>query len=105
MRAGRLRHRLAVQALAETRDADGGISTGWATSTTVWGSIEPLSGREFFEADASGSDVTHKIRVRQPLAATRKHRILFKSRTFAIESVLNVNERDREIVIMAKEDV
>ena len=46
MRAGRLRHRLNLQESTETRNAHGEAIITWATSYTVWGAVEPLSGSE-----------------------------------------------------------
>lgn len=106
MRAGRLRHRLVIKSLTETRDADGAISTVWTTTVaTIWGRVEPLTGREFSEVAASGAETTHKIRIRHFAGLTRKHRLLFGSRVFAIESVMDVDERDREMIVMCKEEV
>ena len=105
MRAGKLRHRLALQNATET---DSGTGTGhldktWTTYATVWGSIEPLSGRELVEQEQVQSEVTHKTKIRYQSAITSEHRIVFKTRTFQIVTMLNPEERNREIELMLRE--
>lgn len=107
MRAGNLRHRLALQSYTATQDAYGAETKTWATQRTVWGSVEPLTGREYLEARATTQTVTHRIRVRcQPdLTVTPTWRVSWDGRTFDIESVLNTGERDKETVLMVVENV
>jgi len=103
MRAGTLRHRIQVQAQQETRDAHGGVTRQWVTQATRWGAVKPLSGREFFSAQAVQSDVTHEIRMRHYDGLTTTNRLLHDSRTFEIKSVLNTDERNIETVAMCTE--
>lgn len=46
MRAGLLRDQVVLQHNNGTRDAEGGVSTSWATLDTVWASIEERGGTE-----------------------------------------------------------
>jgi len=64
MRAGRLRHRLRLQQPTETRGADGSFSRGWSTVATVWGGVEVLRGKEFFEAHQMNSETVYRIVLR-----------------------------------------
>jgi len=107
MRAGMLRHRLALQSYTATQNEFGEEVKAWATQRTVWGSVEPLTGREYLEARATTQTVTHRIRIRhQPdLTVTPTWRVSWDGRTFDVESVLNTGERDKELVLMAVENV
>lgn len=107
MRAGRLRHRLYLQQSTQTRTASGGYEDGWATIATIWGAVEPLKGREFFENAQVEGDVTHRIVIRSRAEVTTKHRFIHieKNRVFNVVSVINPNERDISMEIMAKESV
>ncbi len=105
MRAGTLRHRVTLQRRGDTRDGIGTVTETWTNEATVWASIEPLQGREYFEAQRENADVTHKLRIRHRSGVTREMRVIFEDRVFDIEAVLNVEERDRELVLMCKEEL
>lgn len=107
MRAGQLRKRVAIQSYTATQDAYGAETKTWTTQRTVWAGVEPLTGREYLEARATTQTVTHRFRMRrQPdFDVTPTMRLSYDGRTFDIESVLNIGERDREIVVMAVENV
>lgn len=77
MRAGSLRHRVAIQEPVETRDDHGGITRTWNTIATVWASVEPLSGTELYEAQQVQSRVTVRVRMRPYAGLTTKHRLLW----------------------------
>ena len=49
--------------------------------------------------------MSHKIRMRYQAGITHKMRVAWGTRLFEIESVLNVGERNREIVLMCSETV
>jgi len=103
VRAGQLRDRIAIQTLDTTRDAMGGQPTSYTTVATVWGGIRPLNGRETFSAQAADADVTHEITIRRYEGLTPKHRLYHDSRAFNIESIRNIEERDRLMVCVCKE--
>ncbi len=77
MRAGKLRHRLAIQEPVETRDDHGGITRTWSTVATVWGSIETLTGRELYEAQQVEARATVRIRIRSYSGLSPLHRLVF----------------------------
>lgn len=64
MRAGRLDHRLQLQQQTQVQDPYGGYTTEWTTQSTVWGAIEGLRGKEFFEADQMNGETTSRIVIR-----------------------------------------
>ena len=108
MRIGRLRHRLRIQSATETRTGSGGVTYTWATDAVVWAAVRPLLGREYMEARRVDAAVTHEVRIRYRSGLTPSHRFVFDndtSRELNIVSVLNVDERDRELVVMCREDV
>ena len=102
MESGKLRYRLEIQSVTET-NADGEVTEAWATDDTVWGSIEPLRGKEIFEAGQVESRATHRIRIRYYSGLTPTNRFKFGSRIFNIESVANVEERNVEIEALCVE--
>lgn len=103
MRAGLLRHKITIQRATETQSAAGALSTTWATFATVWSEIEPITGREFFAQKIIQGEITHKITIRYLSGVVPKMRIIYGSRTFDIEQVMNVRERNKEMALMCKE--
>jgi SPP1 family predicted phage head-tail adaptor len=104
MRAGKLRHRLQVQSYVEVQSASGEQAKKWETVATVWGSVEPLNGRELFAAQQVQAEVTHTIRLRH-VSLDPAQRILFGTRIFNLSSIMNKEERRVELSIMAMEQV
>ena len=105
MRAGQLRHRLELQENTPTRNAVGEEVAVWSTIERFYGSIEPLSGREFLNAQASAAEMSHRIRRRYKAGITPDHRIRFGERLFDINVVINIDERSRELEILVKEAI
>jgi SPP1 family predicted phage head-tail adaptor len=105
MRSGPLRHQVTIEEVTETRDSYGGVVESWSTFATVWASVGPIIGREYFASQQVQSEVSHKIRIRYLSGITTKMRVTFDSRTFRIESILNVDERNTEMLLMVTEAV
>lgn len=103
MRAGQLRHRVAVQKAVETQSSSGEITVEWQILNWTWAAIMPLEGREFDAANQVKSESSHEIRLRYDSSLTSEHRILYGTRVFEINAVLNVDERDREMRLLARE--
>lgn len=107
VRAGKLRNRVTLQSPVETQNDYGEAIVTWQDERTVYASIEPLQGREYLEARLQTQEISHRVRMRyQPDKALHPSwRIKYGSRVFLIESVANTMERDREWVLMVRENV
>lgn len=103
IRAGELRHRITIEQVTETRDVIGGVTESWSTFATRWAAVEPLAGREYFSAQQEEADVDHRIRLRYLAGVVPKMRVKFGARLFDIQTVLNLDERKRELHLMARE--
>jgi SPP1 family predicted phage head-tail adaptor len=103
MRIAKLRHSIAIERVTETQDTDGSVVETWSPYATVHASIEPMSGREYFAAQSTQADETHRISLRYLSGVTPKMRVNYASRIFDILSVINVNERNRELQLMCRE--
>ena len=107
MRAGDLRHRIAIQVETETADGIGGTTLSWANVTdmgSVPAAIWPTSSRERLDAMKLESEITHKIRIRYASGITSKHRIKFGTRVFDIKGApINWEERNKYLDILATE--
>lgn len=106
MRAGPMRHRVTIQTRSiATRDSEGGVTESWSTYAKRWASIRPLRGEELFAAQQKYGKVSHEFSIRNTTGVTPEMRISYDSRTFNIVSAINVNERDRETLILATERI
>lgn len=103
MRAGALRHRITLQANTDAYDAYGDISNTWTTGDEIWGSVDPVSGREEDLGSELVGVVTHFIKVRYKASVSVANRIVFDSRVFQIESVRNWQERNVFLELLCKE--
>lgn len=66
--AGKLRHRVTItrppDPVSAARDSFGQLTGDYSTVATVWGSYEPLSGREYWQAQQVQADVTGRVWLR-----------------------------------------
>lgn len=62
---GRMRHRVQVQTLTESRDEFGGkAGDTWADGDIVRAEVEPTGGRELFQNGGVQAQATHRVRMR-----------------------------------------
>lgn len=88
---------------ATTVGAGGQIERSYSTLATVFASIEPINAREYFQAEQVHSEITHRITLRYLNGISPKCRIVFGSRTFDVEAVLNTDERNYQHTLLCKE--
>lgn len=106
MNPGALRHRITFQKQVETQNDYGEEIKEWIDVKTVWASVNPMSAKEFFAAEKTNSEVTHKIYMRfiRGLNITPDMRIKFKGRYFElIGPPINYEERNKELQLLCKE--
>ena len=103
MKTGSLRHRITIQKSLSSRDSFGADVPDWEDVATVWASVEPLSGREFFAAKQINAEISTKITLRYLTGVQSEMRIVFKDRVFNIITVINSEERNISLVLMCKE--
>ena len=110
MRAGELRHRVAIQEQTDTSDGMGGYTTAWADvqgmdsePAAIW----PLRSNERIDAMKLESNITCKIRIRYRSGITSKNRIYWAQgeKTFNIEGEpINPDFRNIYLDFMCSED-
>lgn len=105
MKIGKLRHRIRIQEYVAGRDIFGAEEPAWMDVATVWASVTPVSGKEYFASAQTNAEVSTKITMRYRSGITPKMRIVFGTRIFEIISVLNFEERGVELNLMCKESV
>lgn len=105
MNIGALRHLITIRQPA----VPGDIIRGQADQPAVTiadktpASIEPLDGRELFEAQQMSANISHRIRLRYRAGVKPTQQVLFGARVFEISSVINVEERNIELRLLCQE--
>lgn len=106
MRAGTLRHAGTIEQDASTVSAVVGEVSPADSAVAGWRcSITPLRGTELVTARQQSATVTHQLRGRYIAGIKPQMWLTIGTRVFRFESVVNVNERNRELEILATEIV
>ena len=100
---GNLRHRITLQKPVIIRDSIGQELEEWQDVATVWASVEPLSGKEYFNAQQTNSEVSTKITIRYLKSITPFMRVFFQKHTYNILSVINFEERNIYLQLLCSE--
>lgn len=109
LRSGSLTRPVDVQARATTRDTFGGQVSTWTLVKRVYAEIEALTGSERIAAQSIAPEVSHRVTVRydstlwaDPKTAAT-YRLSYRGRLFNIVAVMNVDEGDRTVELLAVE--
>lgn len=110
VRGGTLRHRLTFQRKSTDVDDYNQQKNVWVDAFKCWGEVSPVSGRELLAAQAVQAEVTHTISVRyrselQNPKDVAAMRVLFGSRVFDINASMNQDERNRLVMLQAREGI
>jgi SPP1 family predicted phage head-tail adaptor len=102
MQAGRMRYRLTFEKPVRIKDESGEVIVDqWIEAFTVWGSVEPISGREYLSAAEFRAGVTTRIRVRWRDDLDATLRIVHQDGTvYDIAAVLPVMGLHKEAQLM-----
>jgi SPP1 family predicted phage head-tail adaptor len=108
LRSGDLNRRVNLEQRSSTRDSFGEELLTWSDLMTVWAEIQPLSGRELELAQKMASEVSHRITIRYQSSLTDTRmvaglRALYKARVFNIVAVLNEDEANVRLQLLASE--
>lgn len=103
LNARKLNRLVTLQTVQRTPDGGGGYTETLVDVATLWMRIEPLTGREQILAMQTEMERPHRFTCRYRADLTGSTRLLYGSRTFDVVSVVDVEERHRELVIMAEE--
>jgi len=99
VRAGVLNRRLTIRVPSD--QSDGSAEPTFVDGDEVWASIEPLSGRELFDAQTTRTEQVVRIRMRWRSDLTQKHQLRRGTVDYDIEAIMSAGERGRELEIIA----
>jgi SPP1 family predicted phage head-tail adaptor len=102
-------HKVTLQLPTDTKNTTTGEFVPTYTDLCDrWASIEPMTAREIYQAHDVEADVTHRITMYADSVSrnmSTKYRIRYGSRFFNIFQIRNVQERNRMLEIVVKEQV
>lgn len=105
VRAGERRHVITVETATVARDSSGQEIETWVVLATIRASMEPVTGSEFFAAQTTFAETTARFRTRyNPDLNMDDKKLRLVDRTggiWDVESVLNLEFRDRDLEIVA----
>lgn len=93
VKAGDLRHRIAIERPERTSDGAGGSTTEWMTVAEVWAAIWSRSADEDFTLDRVAGTATHDVWIRYRADVQPDMRIRFGTRLFDILGAIDVEDR------------
>ncbi len=105
MRAGQLRHLVAIEQPTRSENAIGESITTWSTLCTVWAAVEPATGQSYYAASQLESKVDGRVRIRYLEGIEPTMRIKYGDRTLNIVAVLHPQENKRELHLMYTENL
>jgi SPP1 family predicted phage head-tail adaptor len=103
MLAGQLKKRIVVEVPTENQDSFGEPIKTWNTYIETWAQIIQLNGSEYIEQKQINVDIDTRIKIRYINGITEKMRIIYNSRIFHIKSVINIEERGKEMLLYCQE--
>ena len=102
---GELNKRIILQYETKVSDSMGGFTSTWIDAATVWAAIWPTSAAELIQSMQTDMVISHRIRIRFRSVLRPSWRIKFGTRYFNIVSIINPNEKNEYLDIMAREAV
>ena len=103
MLIGDLNKRVTIQYTTKVSDGMGHFTETWIDACTVFAAIWPNSAKEMVQSMQTDMVTSHRIRIRYRSVLRPSWRIKFGLRYFNIISILNPNEKNEYLDIMARE--
>ena len=95
---GTRRRRLVLELPVDEPDGFGGILRRYVAGPVLWGAIEPVGAVERLRGGRDDSVATHRITLRARTGLTPAMRLAAGSRRFAIRTIVDSDERGRDLV-------
>jgi SPP1 family predicted phage head-tail adaptor len=102
MNPGKLRHRVAILEKQTTVDPDGYPVNTWVAVTTLWVSVEPIAGREYFRAAAVQAQHQVRFTMRYQKGITSDMRLRYAEQDYEIKAVLDLGGDHKWLQVMAE---
>lgn len=110
LQAGKLNKRVIIQVNSPSQNSLGEMIPSWSTHDTIWAAVEPLVGTELVKAQQIDPEATVKITIRyrvdpntNVVDVTPANRILWGTRIYEINAVIDPTEKHEELNLLSKE--
>jgi SPP1 family predicted phage head-tail adaptor len=103
LNAGKLKHRITIQQGIITEGELDQQLEEWVDFKSVRCMIKTLQGREYVAASATQSERTYRFVMRYTKGINSFMRIVYDERVFNIDSVINDDEENKTLTVIAKE--
>lgn len=100
---GKLNKRITFLRLGDAKDSMGQTVQALEKIKTVWGTLYPVRGAEFYEIQKTQSRVTHKCYIRYVEGIDSNCYLQYKEKVYSIESALDVDLEHKLLEIMCCE--
>lgn len=98
-----MRRKVTIRTMTRTPDGMGGYTETPTDVTGIDARVEPLEGREQLQAMQTGMQRPHRFTMRYRSGMTGAKTLIYDSRTFDIKSVVDPEEKHRELQLMTDE--
>jgi SPP1 family predicted phage head-tail adaptor len=105
MQAGKLRHRVIIKNFTTAADTMGQPINTFATLATVWARVTPKSGSEFVNEGASKIQKVYEVTIRYTGDINETYKIEYDSKDLNIQSIIDIDERNRTMKLLCIEDI
>ena len=102
---GKMRYKAELQSPTATTDAGGGSAITWSRLTDLYCNIKPIRTDERYRQGQVKDSVSHDVYIRYRTDINTKYRLVYNSRNFNIKGIMNVDERDRYLLLKCQEGV
>jgi len=100
---GEMIERVTLLRSAKIEDEYHGKKITWHVIAEVYAKVEPISSREYFFAQASQVEVTHKIQIRYRADVGAGWQIKHRDAYYAVQSVIDIAGRRRFLELLCIE--
>jgi SPP1 family predicted phage head-tail adaptor len=97
MQAGKLRHRVRLESRVRAENAIGEVEETFELVAERWAHVRPITAAELLRANKPELQTTHVVTLRYVGNIPATSRLVWGTRTFQIEGVINRDERNRQM--------
>lgn len=102
---GRLNKRITLQRYTEVENEIGQTIVALTDFKAVWASVEPISGKEYTEADRNNNQLTYRIYIRYLEEVNADMIVNYNGRKFKITACINPRMKNELLQLVCVEQV
>lgn len=103
--SNQFKHRIMIMRSVIYEDELGQGIEQWQEVKSAWAAIKTMQGREYFAAASTQNENTTRFVIRYTTGIKPNMRIIYKESIYDIQSVINDDEANKTLTIIAEEKV